>query len=412
MDGKEYLKFNQENAKKYPIYLKEGYANYYNINSSLVDNFLIISKKDYHCFSGYYDIDNVSPNGKYLLYLLVKKHSSPCKDKALINVYNLINNETTQLVETNAWCWQQGCRMRWIDNERIMFNDYINGHYVSKIFSIITKKECISFDSVFYDISLKSNIGLSLNFDRLQINRPGYGYSNITNKVEELCNLSEDGIWITNLRTKSKKLLIKLKDLKDEVLSNPFDNHYINHIVLSPLGDKFMFFHLWARDSLDMWKMRMIVANVDGSNRVVVEEQNIISHYCWINNDELLVTKQVNDEYRYFIYDVNNCSYVKIDDKNLCFDGHPTVLNENSIFVSDTYPLEHSLQELFIYNIREHKKENIFKGFSDPRLYIEERCDLHPKLSKGKNLINIDSTFKDGVRSIFVLKIKEDKYDF
>ena len=123
------------------------------------------------------------------------------------------------------------------------------------------------------------------------------------------------------------------------------------------------------------------------------------------------MTKQTNGEWGYWIYDVNNLGCSEIDAQGLINDGHPTMLRNKSVFVSDTYPLEHSCQALFLYDMHARKKETIFEGFSDPRLYIEKRCDLHPKISKGKNLINVDSTYKGGVRSVILLKMKEDKYD-
>ena len=211
------------------------------------------------------------------------------------------------------------------------------------------------------------------------------------------------------LKTKAVRLLYSLKDLAGQVESKPTDFHYINHISVSPDGKRFMFFHLWTKDSLDMWNMRLLVSDINGSNLVELDREDIISHYTWIDSNRLMVTKVANKEPCYILYDIKLGTKTIIDDINLIYDGHPSFLSSKECFVSDTYPLNDCIQNLFVYNVENKKYLPILQIFSDPRFYIEKRCDLHPRLNNGNDIVNIDSTFSDGCRKIVIIKFKGGK---
>ncbi len=404
MDGKQYLILNKRNARRYPILKKEGYANYININKKYADLIKIFEIKNKHLFSGYYDLDNVSPDGNRMFAISVSKNSVPGINKATINIIDLNDYTINPITSTRAWNWQQGSRIRWIDDSHIMFNDFVGDKYKSVVFDVNLKKAEKEFDFALYDAKFDKNIGLSLNFDLLQLLRPGYGYSN--RKYVLQTDIPEnDGIYLIDLKTNSNKLIINFDKLVDGLIFEKGKKHYINHISISPDGDKFMFFHLWTKDFLDMWEMRLIVSDMNG-NFKVIENKEIISHYTWFNNDKLLVTAVKNgNEKCYYLYDVNTLNRILIENENLVQDGHPTFIDDCH-FVTDTYPLENSIQHMFVYDMENKTCFNLIDAFSDPRMYIEKRCDMHPRLHN-KKLINIDSTFSDGVRKIVLLKIKQ-----
>lgn len=97
--------------------------------------------------------------------------------------------------------------------------------------------------------------------------------------LQKILAPADDGVFAVDLKTKEVKLLYSLKDLAKQVVSKPTDFHYIKHISVSPDGSRFMFFHLCTKDSLDMWNMRLLVSDINGSNLVELEREDIISHY-------------------------------------------------------------------------------------------------------------------------------------
>jgi hypothetical protein len=82
MEGKAYLKLNKAGAKKYPKLKRQGFAEFMEVNSAVVDSFDVISDARRHAFAGYYDLQNMSPNGEKMFYLSVPHHASPKYNKA------------------------------------------------------------------------------------------------------------------------------------------------------------------------------------------------------------------------------------------------------------------------------------------------------------------------------------------
>ena len=405
MTGQEYLEFNQKKALAYDSLVEKGYAGTCEFLSDCVKEIAEIFEDGFHCFVGYYDIDNISPNGKHMLFLKVDKEAKPGIDTASIMLFDIKENVTRCLCHTSAWCWQQGCRLRWINDNMFIFNDFIDGKYVTRSYSFFSKNTKIAFDCAFYDVSFNFNKAFCIDFDRLQANRPGYGYSCRKSDVTNKSALDIDGLFVMTLSDKKLSQIVSFKTLTSEVSSQPFENHYINHISISPNGKRIMYFHLWAKDSLDMWKMRVLVSDLDGLNRVVIEENDIISHYAWFDDNTLLLTRVLEDRCDYCFYDLLSGKKRVIVSSELINDGHPTFLSKR-FFISDTYPLENSMQHLFLYNLEKNERIPLVEIFSDPRLYIDKRCDLHPRLHRDGLIVNFDTTYKNGVRSIKILKLE------
>ena len=134
---------------------------------------------------------------------------------------------------------------------------------------------------------------------------------------------------------------------------------------------------------------------------ICLEEDGVVSHYCWIDDNTLLTTWVKGG---YYIYDIARGKKTHLDVSQLANDGHPSCLDHNQ-FISDTYPLKQSLQHLFMSSIDGTNYQEIAEMVSDPRQYDEKRCDLHPRLSASKRYVTCDSTFKDGKRSILLFDI-------
>ena len=82
MEGKAYLKLNKAGAKRYPELRRQGFAEFLEVNPNIVDSATIISHPRRHTFAGYYDLQNISPNGEKMFYLSVPHHASPKYNKA------------------------------------------------------------------------------------------------------------------------------------------------------------------------------------------------------------------------------------------------------------------------------------------------------------------------------------------
>ncbi len=122
-------------------------------NKDLVVNFpevsepiAITSGPNEHLFASYYGINSWSANQKYVTVLQTPiKYMLPNKnDPATLGLVDVETKEFIPLVQTRAWNFQQGCMAHWLGthpNSRIIYNDLVDGKFVSIILDVHTKEK-------------------------------------------------------------------------------------------------------------------------------------------------------------------------------------------------------------------------------------------------------------------------------
>lgn len=103
-------------------------------------------------FFGYYDISPFNAKATKIIYL-TKKLGNNTVDVVMAD---LRSGDISVLANTKAWNWQQGSRLRWLNENQIVFNDYRYKKYVAVILDINTKTENI-LDWPLYDLDNSGN---------------------------------------------------------------------------------------------------------------------------------------------------------------------------------------------------------------------------------------------------------------
>ena len=359
-------------------------------------NSFVYHIKDKNVFFGYYDLKSYNRVGDKLIAHIVDKDANPVNNPAEIAWFEPGNGTPHIVGQTRAWCWQQGARLRWHPTEPdcILYNDFKDDRYVLVKTNVIDNKTEI-IGTALYDVDTSFMFGLTLNYSRLQRMRAGYGYLILEDPHMGQKAPVNDGVFRVNMQTGEKKLLYSLKDLAKGVEDDGF--HYINHLSFSPDGQHFIFFHIWTQS--DGWKMRLYVSNITGTQLKRLTDNIIMSHYCWTDNDNLIVT---TNEGEYLHLNIQNGCQHKIKEEHLIRDGHPSRYHDG--FISDTYPLKDHTQRVFYCNMDGTGYREIASVFSDPTKYGEHRCDLHPRV-EADGRITIDTTAVGGVRSMVAFDI-------
>lgn len=365
-----------------------------------------------HVFFGYYDLDQFDRSENRILVHVVPKNAETITDNAEIGYYSLIDNTYHRLTETGAWCWQQGARLRWhpLCEEVIIFNDLLDGGYVTKEMSVESGQVIKCYDKAFYDISNDMRYGLSLNFSRLQRLRPGYGYSKIEDETIGQSAPDDDGIFYVDLKSGVSELLVSLRELAATVPQEHMEKeseHYVNHISISPDSDSFMFFHIWTIPTTNRWETRLCIYDIKAKSFKVAEDRYMTSHYCWKDGRTLLLTCYENRKCFYEELDIETCKTRRVHETFLCFDGHPTYLQDKLRFISDSYPNRVSEQILLCGNVSpDHNNyETLATVFHSPFMGGEKRCDLHPRVAKSNTKVCIDTTCTQGVRKCVLFEL-------
>lgn len=343
--------------------------NWYNDDLKIIEK-QEIKEENRNCYFGYYDNSSVS-NGN-VLYL---SSTYDINTKANVCIYNLKNQQKKILAATKSWNMQMGSRLRWYNNN-IIYNDFENGQYISKIIDINGKlKSKLSFP--IYDISYDLKFSYYCNFSILNVMRPGYGYNNILLEKNDINNI-ENGIFQGNFETNKGKLILSMNDIINYKKVNNCFNSYINHICCSKYDDKIMFFHLWEDQNKQM-KNRVFIIDSKGKILNILDDFDRASHYSWKNYVEILFTIIINNKCEYRLYNIIDGTYKVLD--FLTVDGHPSYVSEYE-FITDTYPDHNGMEHLLLCNENGIIAE-IGEFFHNSKKNNEYRCDLHPRYFDG-----------------------------
>lgn len=351
------------------------------------------SKKNCHTYFGYYDLTPFQ--NEKVIYIEREKNSNVCK----IVLNNIHNSAKHYVAESRAWNWQQGVRLRWFPKleDVISFNDYIDGKYVNRIVNVKTKEEK-RLDWPLYDIDSNGMFGITLDFERLGVMRPGYGY---TCEPYEAVDLWSDGISIIDINNNKLIRTINYKELSDKIKKvDDISHFYLNHLSFSPDGTKFLFF--WIDEMNGFHQASLGVYDMYSEELIPLETKGKASHYVWDSNNEIICTI-LDEKYvcGYYRFNLIERSKKQICRNSLQTDGHPSLFSRNKL-LTDTYPDKRGFQSIYIVDENNDIKTNIIKIYSIPTLNIEERTDLHPRLSNDRKYLSFDSSY-DTFRKMIVL---------
>lgn len=367
-------------------------------------NFMKISLNNEESFFGYYD-KFPQQNNNILFY------STPYKTSALpspeiplkICIYDTIKSVARIATTTNSYNWQQGCRAHWIDNDRFIYNDFVESTYQAIVFDIKQGKKTKQYDIPVQD-SYRDIFFLSINYRRLRTLRPDYGYYNLPPMCKkELQTIDNDGIWYVDMHTGKSNLLITIKSVVDLRAKYPDKTyHKINHVMISPNGDKFVFMHRWFCD--DKKTDHLFLSDLKGDTRLI-SDYGMVSHYSWVTNDVLFGYMAGPEGNGYYRINVNDDTFLKLEDSNFIQygDGHPSCCKSG--FVADTYPDKGRMQYLFRYSFVNHDFESLAEFFHGINFQNESRCDLHPRYAKEYRSVFFDSIFT-GRRQLYKMELE------
>ncbi|MCM1173562.1 MAG: hypothetical protein NC341_00775 [Blautia sp.] len=363
-----------------------------------------------HVFCGYFDITPDNPdNPDEILVNVLEKNARAGRDPLEIWIADYKKGTFYKAAETRAWCWQMGCRSRWShDGQSVYYNEYRNGGYILIKKKILTEEKK-DYPMAVYDIAPDEKWGLSLNFDRLQALRPGYGYSNnMDGYVIDSAVPANDGIYFVDLEKGREELIVTYKELNALIPDIEKGAGYINHISIAPDSRHAMFFYVWQSDRRPGFKATLWVMNVFSGELKCLERKDIVSHYAWIDASHILITGVDQDYIGFYrIYNIETGSHETIESPYLKQDGHPGIVHNGISFFSDTYPDDQYKQHFFYYE--NGKYERIVSLYHNPLMYGEKRCDLHPHIFRDRNRAALDTTYQSGKRSILVVEPHDER---
>lgn len=395
-----------------------------------------VSPQNEFAFFGYYDISPESPDGtKILCNISQFSDRMPQIGDELSVGFIDENKKFNKIGCTTAWNFQEGCRLQWIDDDKVIYNFIDDERIRSLVYSIEKNDEIMHYSMPIYSVNRKNGYALSYNLYRSRYNYPH------TREMEET-DYEEDGVFIINLKTGKTKLIISLNVLVESTPVNATKT-WVEHAVFNPAGDKFFFFHRGALESGGYFT-RFCLSDLEGNIKVLLDS-GMCSHSGWIDNDRItswaripnkmnafpkngflqkigfwniavgvyhavvkkpeMMQKFTNEAY--VVFDTISMNSYKIENKEFVRDGHETWSQDSRYMLTDTYPDEKNFRKLMLYDYKEDIIYSIGDFYSYPEIGTKEykdnpgiRCDLHPKWSYQEKYIYFDSTH-EGYRGLY-----------
>lgn len=365
-------------------------------------------------FFGFHDKIPFSADNKYLLaHKIDNKQSKQSLQKkdSYISVgyfYGDKYSKFREIAKTNAWNYQQGSMLQWVgQSNNLIFNYYDEKE--EKHIAIVLDLEGGIVQELPMAIGAVSNNGeyaISYSFERLRNGMPGYGYEN-GKDTDDNNNIPNQGLELINIRDGAIKSLFKIRDLidfsYDKSMKNSF--HFFTHCIFAPSGKRFLFFHRWQNSSSRL-KTRMFTANIDGTGLHLFPTNGMVSHVCWVNDDQILGYAETGRGNHYHLFTDKTDKYELIGEDFFTCDGHPQLSPDGKKFITDTYPDRRRIQSLILYDILKNEGKIIGK-FRSPLKYKNQfRCDLHPRWDRSGKWVCFDSTYL-GKRSLSIMNLSE-----
>lgn len=379
----------------YPIILKEGF------------------------FFGFHELQPFSDDNSKVLVnkLSYNKVRMPTQkdfiDVGYLKFDGISLGDFVKLGETNSWNFHKGCRLQWINGDKIIYNCTYKGKMVSKIVNIHSKEENIipyPVDSV----SPNGKYATSFSYERLEKHMPGYGYchkddySFINDKTPQ-----DTGLFLIDLKTGKRKLLVNLKSLSKQTLTYEaasVSNHYVTHSEFSHDSTYISFLHRWSGEFKDKRYTELMIYNLETWELFHVPTTgHMTSHYDWNNKREIIAYCNYNNQDAHVLLkidDLQSSHYVAYPQLNS--DGHQSFIDDKS-FVTDTYPDKWRMAKLFRVNIS-HNEVELLASVHSPKKFQSSpskghvACDLHPIVSPDGKFVCFD-TVHTGKRALAIMAL-------
>ena len=368
---------------------------------------------EFHWF-GYYDKLQFDPTSRYVLGQRVGFQGRTPMPDDVIHV-GMIDTQDgdrwTDLGETRAWSWQQGCMLQWIPGSahEVIWNDREGQHFVSHILNVQTGKKR-TLPAPIYAMSPDGKTALHPDFARLHDTRPGYGYAGIVDPNRDTLVPKTTGIWKLDLQTGKERMLFSLADVdavNDGISKRVNVKQWLNHLLFAQDGSRFCFLHRSVGPKGgSSFDTRLITANPDGTDLYSLDPYGKTSHFIWKDPRHILAWSwhpSAGD--KFYIYEDHTRKVEVVGAGVMTENGHCTYLPGNKWILNDTYPDPERYQHPYLYEVATGKRISLGDYRSPPEFKDEFRCDTHPRFSPDGKKVTIDSPHGGNGRQIYLIDI-------
>ena len=380
-----------------------------------------------HFLANYFGINAWSPDNRYLLTLETDiKDELPDGRPCTLGLVDLQDgNRFVPVMETRTWNFQEAAMAHWLPNEPDTFvvNDLRDGKFVAVVRNWRTGRERV-YPFPVSAVSEDGSWALSINYARLYLTRPDYGYHGEGQDPRSGVVFPEDdGLWRVDLRTGEAKLIVSCAAVKDMVPAvGESGMSYICHTVISKDMKRVYFLSRSVDRSMAgvkhfqgvNWYTTAFTCNADGSNiRRCFPDGWGSSHFNWKpalserDARTMIVTcKWLDKIYTHVEFTVGEEDYPRqVGGSEMNFDGHCIYTPDGQFVSGDGYWDENFNRHWKMVRLADNKIRDLGSFFvPEPYRNVYCRCDLHPRWRKDGRQLAFNSVH-EGSRQVYLIDV-------
>ena len=343
-------------------------------------------------FFGYYDKSPENSKGNVIVHLTEYNTKNIPSASKEIKIAVIRNDGSKQIIgKTSSYNWQQGARAMWLNDDLVAFNVFEQNRYIAVVYSMSAEKVVKILPEPIQD-ARGTEYYLSINYRRIMEVRPDYGYRNMhVLSKEEMNSFNGAGILKIDYATGKTQEYISMDDIVKISPKPIFDKcfHVVNHLMISPKNTGLIFVHRFYEGKRRHDRLMYF----DGKKLCCVLDDDMVSHYCWIDEDNIFGYVRVNGVNGFYTINVKTGKTIPCDVLNSLAlgDGHPTF--NNGRIIVDTYPDKSRMQHLMMLDIKQQKVIKLLKVYQSVKYMNQTRCDMHPRFSLDGKSVYFDSVY-------------------
>jgi len=366
-----------------------------------------------HHFFGYYDKCPWDATGRFLLAMEIGFYDrQPQRNETLtVGMVDLKDgNRFIPFDATLAWCWQQGTMLQWLGtapDRQVIYNSVADRRYVSIVRDVHSGRTR-TLTRPIYALSRDGTQAVSLDFDRVNRLRPGYGYMALPERHADQPAPADAGLYWMDTKTGKSRMILSLewaaRNRPDERFKNA--EHWFNHLQFSPGAKRVLFLHRWCPAGKRKRWTRLYTANPDGSDIRLLNDTGLVSHFDWRDDRTILAWARTKEKGAHFyLIDEQTGEHTVLGEDVLTADGHCSFSPDRNWVLNDTYPDKQGMQTLMLYHPADNTRHDMGR-FLLPRKLRRQfyRCDLHPRWNRDGTQVCIDSAHGP-TRQIYVIDV-------
>ena len=220
------------------------------------------------------------------------------------------------------------------------------------------------------------------------------GYTGIPDPNRDNIAPGNTGIYLCNLRTGEKKLIISLSQMMDmdlpETGDPKFDDypnqmHWFNHLLFNTDGTRFIFLHRWkapSKATVGGFGTLMYTSDLEGKDLRLIDKSGYTSHFIWRDPEHIMAWSRIEPKGDgfYLFKDQEGTEPVLEGEGIMTRNGHNTYLSigNGDWILNDEYPNQERVQQVYLYHVPTKKRIPIGDFYLDPKYKGEWRVDTHP----------------------------------